>query len=208
MQRLYFVQWLRVFLIVLVVAHHAGQPYGPTGGAWPVSDPRRAAWLGPFFGVNAAYFMGFFFLIAGYFTRLLRPQGRRRLRPRPADPPRHSARLLRVRRVRAAWSALLGDAPGGLFFYSAPISATGRSRWATLWFVAQLLAYSLLYALWRQPRRPVASAARCRRPATAPSLVYVLALAIVGFSSAFPFRRTWVASCGWCRPSRPICRNT
>jgi peptidoglycan/LPS O-acetylase OafA/YrhL len=29
---LYFVQWLRVVLIVLVVAHHAGQPYGPGGG--------------------------------------------------------------------------------------------------------------------------------------------------------------------------------
>ena len=67
-QRLYFVQWLRVFLISLVVAHHAGQAYGPTGGKWPVHDAAQAPWLVPFFALNAAYFMGFFFLIAGYFT--------------------------------------------------------------------------------------------------------------------------------------------
>ncbi len=39
--RLYFVDALRVTLTILVVAHHAGQAYGPTGGEWPVSEPRR-----------------------------------------------------------------------------------------------------------------------------------------------------------------------
>jgi peptidoglycan/LPS O-acetylase OafA/YrhL len=43
---LYFVQWLRVVLIVLVVAHHAGQPYGPGGGEWPVDDPVESPWPG------------------------------------------------------------------------------------------------------------------------------------------------------------------
>ena len=28
----------------------------------------QSAWLGPFFTVNAAFFMGLFFLIAGYFS--------------------------------------------------------------------------------------------------------------------------------------------
>ena len=59
--RLYFVQWRRVFLVSLVVAHHAGQPYGPTGGEWPVDDPVSSPWLGAFFAFNAAFFMGFFF---------------------------------------------------------------------------------------------------------------------------------------------------
>ncbi len=67
-KRLYFVQWLRVFLISLVVAHHAAQPYGPTGGEWAVSDPASSDLLLPFFAINAAFFMGFFFLVSGYFV--------------------------------------------------------------------------------------------------------------------------------------------
>jgi fucose 4-O-acetylase-like acetyltransferase len=63
-----FVDALRVMVIVIVIAHHAAQPYGPTGGAWPVTDPGNIAWLGPFFMVNAAFGMGLLFLLAGYFV--------------------------------------------------------------------------------------------------------------------------------------------
>src|SRR3712207_650463 len=65
--RLYFVDNLRVLLAILVVAHHAGQAYGPTGGRWPVFNDERAAILGPFFTVNAGFFMGLFFLVSAYF---------------------------------------------------------------------------------------------------------------------------------------------
>ena len=37
-----FVDVLRVAVIVLVVAFHAAQPYGPTGGEWPVTDPANS----------------------------------------------------------------------------------------------------------------------------------------------------------------------
>ena len=40
--RLLFVDNLRVLLTILVVAHHAGQPYGPTGGMWLIFNPERA----------------------------------------------------------------------------------------------------------------------------------------------------------------------
>src|SRR5215207_3016513 len=66
--RLAYVDTLRMFLAGLVVAHHVGQAYGPTGGDWPIFNPSRAAILGPFFSVNAAFFMGLFFVIAGYFV--------------------------------------------------------------------------------------------------------------------------------------------
>jgi hypothetical protein len=66
--RLYFVDYLRVGLTVLVIAHHAGQAYGPTGGTWPISNPTRSALLGPFFAVNPMFFMGLFFLASGYFV--------------------------------------------------------------------------------------------------------------------------------------------
>ena len=65
--RLVFLDNLRVPLTILVVAHHAGQAYGPTGGRWPVFNPERAAILGPFFTVNASFFMGLFFLLSAYF---------------------------------------------------------------------------------------------------------------------------------------------
>src|SRR5689334_20774772 len=66
--RLDYLDALKVVLTVLVIAHHAGQPYGPTGGRWPIFDPQRSGILGPFFGVNAAFFMGLFFLISAFFV--------------------------------------------------------------------------------------------------------------------------------------------
>lgn len=64
--RLYYVDNLRTALTALVVFHHAGQPYGP-GGWWPMEASARTNWIGPFFSVNAAFFMGLFFFLSGYF---------------------------------------------------------------------------------------------------------------------------------------------
>ena len=71
-QRLYFLDNLKVFLTLLVIVHHAGQAYGPTGGFWEYisSLGESIPTLGRFFAVNAAFFMGFFFLISGYFMPL------------------------------------------------------------------------------------------------------------------------------------------
>lgn len=148
--RLYFVQWLRVFLISLVVAHHAAQPYGPTGGAWLVDDPASSEWLLPFFAVNAAFFMGFFFLIAGYFTAASydRKGGSAYVR----------GRLLRLG-VPLAFFTLFVFGPLSYLVVSPPEGFLAYffedyiGRWQIvmghLWFIAQLLALSLLYALWR-----------------------------------------------------------
>ena len=38
--RLWFVNYVRVFLTSLVIAHHAGQPYGPMGGKWLIFNPE------------------------------------------------------------------------------------------------------------------------------------------------------------------------
>jgi glucan biosynthesis protein C len=184
MQRLYFVQWLRVFLISLVVAHHAAQPYGPTGGAWPIDDPANAGWLGYFFSVNAAFFMGFFFLIAGYFTG-------------SSFDRRGGAAFVRDRLVRLGIPLVFVT-----FFVFGPLTyilvrpPTGFAdyffrdyigRWQIeeghMWFVAQLLAYSLLYGLWRAVR---AWSGRSRREWSPPApgnrtiLAYAVALGAVG----------------------------
>ena len=67
-QRLDYLDNLKVALTCLVVAHHAGQPYGGSGGFWyfqPQNGPQIE--LGRFFAVNAGFFMSLFFLISAYF---------------------------------------------------------------------------------------------------------------------------------------------
>jgi fucose 4-O-acetylase-like acetyltransferase len=67
-KRLYYLDNLRVAVITLVIAHHVGQAYGPTGGWWPIQEKARSVLLGPFFTVNRSFFMSLFFMISGYFT--------------------------------------------------------------------------------------------------------------------------------------------
>jgi surface polysaccharide O-acyltransferase-like enzyme len=204
MQRLAFVQWLRVFLSVLVVAHHAGQPYGPTGGAWPVHDPvAQAAWLGPFFGVNAAFFMGFFFLLAGYFT--------------PASYDRKGdAIFVRDRLTRLGIPLAVVDfivfpiliylwtPQNGSFasFYFGDYIGHWHVEMGHLWFVAHLLVYSLLYALWRKVRGE-----RHGRPLPPPNdrtvALYTLALAVADVLIRMPFPQDRWVRILWILPTEP-----
>jgi peptidoglycan/LPS O-acetylase OafA/YrhL len=65
--RIAYIDQIKVFLTCLVVAHHAGQAYGNTGGVWLVDDPAKAEFLRSFFFLNASYMMGLYFFISGYF---------------------------------------------------------------------------------------------------------------------------------------------
>ena len=132
--RLAYLDSLKVLLTVLVIAHHAGQAYGPTGGAWPIFEAQRAGILGPFFSVNAGFFMGLFFLISGLFV--------------PAAFDRKGARaFLQDRLVRFGAPLVIVGLTLGLL--------TGKGvEVAHLWFVAHLLVYGLLYAAWRQLHLP------------------------------------------------------
>jgi len=57
---------LKVFLIALVVAHHAALAYQP-GADWLVSDLQKSKWLSLLITSNATFFMGLFFFISAYF---------------------------------------------------------------------------------------------------------------------------------------------
>lgn len=67
--RLLYLDNLKILLISLVIFHHVGQGYGPSGGFWfyMTSQPEKLEWMGRFFCVNATFFMGLFFMISGYF---------------------------------------------------------------------------------------------------------------------------------------------
>lgn len=92
--RLYFIDNLKIALIMLVVAHHAGQAYGP-GGWWYFLDDESINWLGKFFSVNAAFFMSMFFFLSAYFL----PQSIVRKGPN---------RFLKERLIRIGIPLLLG----------------------------------------------------------------------------------------------------
>jgi peptidoglycan/LPS O-acetylase OafA/YrhL len=193
-QRLYFVDYLRVLLILLVIAHHAGQAYGPTGGNWPITNPESSRLLKPFFDVNPMFFMGLFFLVAGYFV--------------PFSFARKGAgafskgRLLRLG-IPTLFFALFVHGP--IAYLSLPrqpsfvefvryLYKTGwQQLYIHLWFLAHLLVYSLVYVAWRL----VADWIRRPDPSSPPGLevglpkrvviqhgailLYVIALALVAY---------------------------
>ena len=150
-QNFHYVAWLRVALIALVVAHHAGQAYGPTGGEWPVMETVRSPILGPFFAVNAGFFMGLFFLLSGYFTG--------GSYDRKGGAKFAIDRLIRLG-VPLAFVSLFIMGPS--FYFLTPVETSFWRYWlfdyvgrwnvemGHLWFLAHLLVYALLYALWRQ----------------------------------------------------------
>ncbi len=211
--RLAYFDSLKVALTGLVIAHHAGQAYGPTGGRWPIFEPERAAVLGPFFTVNAAFFMGLFFFISAYFL--------------PASFDRKgAAAFLRDRFLRLgaplAFFALVVFAPlsyaeyaeqGGALGFLAYLTQVYLGQWRVelghLWFLAHLLAYAALYTAWRLSARIVAArrgnapqniseVRETRPPGHAAILGFTLALAAATFlvRLAYPIDR-WVNLLGF-----------
>ena len=148
--RMVFVDALRVAVIVVVIAHHASQPYGPTGGEWPITDPSTSEWLAPFYIVNAAFGMGLLFLLAGYFV----PKSYDRI---------GAGRFLSSRWIRIgiplAIFVLLVNVPVA-FLLESPRLSPGefvrslydsglQNAYVHLWFLGHLLLYSAAYVGWR-----------------------------------------------------------
>ena len=168
--RIFYLDWLRIMLTILVIVHHVGQAYGPTGGYWPVQSPTRAAILGPFFGVNRSFFMSLFFMISGYFMV-------------GAYQRNGFGRFLKNRLVRLGIPVLVFSAamiPLRIFVFGEHIA-----RWddylnaAHLWYLEHVLLFSAVYAVWQKIReaRGIKTAASAPRPA--PGLAVTLAAMLV-----------------------------
>jgi len=172
--RLYYIDHLRVFLTILVIAHHVGQAYGPTGGAWPVQEPVRAGLLGAFFTVNRSFFMSLFFMVSGYFM----VGAYERSGPRV---------FLRSRLIRLGIPVLFFAAyttPLRILVFGERIESWTRLFDAGhLWYLEHLLLFSLGYLVWRQLFRPRGTAGEQRK--SLPSLLAIVAFALaVAVSSA------------------------
>jgi fucose 4-O-acetylase-like acetyltransferase len=185
---------LRATLTLLVVFHHAAITYGAIGGWFyreVATDGRLETKLLIFFcTLNQAYFMGLFFLLAGYFT--------------PGAVDRNGAMAyLRERGLRLGvplivFGVLLGPATIALAqtvrgqpFLSNLMRLWGRGTFENgpLWFAQALLIFSVGYLAWRgiaarlAYKRLVATAFPSNR-------VMALAAAAVG-AAAFALRLVW-----------------
>jgi ABC-type Na+ efflux pump permease subunit len=160
--RLFYIDNLRAFLAILVVLHHVAMVYGavlpmfyymePPFIAPGVIDPLAYLALLVFSLLNQGWFMGAFFLLAGYFT----PGSFDRKGP---------ATFLKDKLLRLGiplvvfWFVLNPLSWLGLWLMPATLTGiTTPPTWGAylrfigmgpLWFVAMLLVFSLGYAVWR-----------------------------------------------------------
>lgn len=143
--RLAYLDALRVFLTLLVIAHHAAIAYGGAGD-WPVKDPAvddfSPILLTIFNAVNQSFFMAAFFLLAGYFTP-------------PALAAKGAWRFLAERLIRlgvplAIYSTLivnLNQFVLASFYRGEPYRPFLAYSPGHLWFVQALLLFALAYVL-------------------------------------------------------------
>src|SRR5580698_2423324 len=153
-QRDFYIDRLRSVMTALVILHHTAITYGAPGG-WFWTELQTSATptsllLALFVTTNQAYFMGFFFLLAGYFT--------------PASLERKGYahfigdRFLRLGLPLLAFGLVLGPLTAAIVTF-----AQGDGFWPTiaylwrhkefingpLWFAQALLIFSLGYCVWR-----------------------------------------------------------
>jgi glucan biosynthesis protein C len=166
--RLYYLDNLRVALTALVIAHHVGQAYGPTGGWWPVQEATRAAVLGPFFTVNRSFFMSLFFMISGYLMVLSYD------RNKPGTFVK--GRLRRLGVPLAIWGIAMALMLPLVFHTTGP--AGSILYFGPLWYVEHLLLLSLVYALWRILWKRPLPTGRENSPVPGPLAILPLALGI------------------------------
>jgi len=172
-QRDLYIDRLRSVMTALVILHHTAITYGAIGGwFWHEIEPSGAPssqLLILFCTTNQAYFMGVFYLLAGYFT--------------PASLERKGYarfvgdRFLRLGLPLLAFGLILGPVTVGIVNF-----AEGYGFWSAfrylwrhkefingpLWFAQALLIFSLVYCGWRAVLgSPLAPSQRTPRPVPA-----------------------------------------
>jgi peptidoglycan/LPS O-acetylase OafA/YrhL len=188
--RLFFVDHLRVALAILVVLHHVAIVYGASIPFYymepPLSDPLAYVVLLVFALLNQAWFMGAFFLLAGYFA--------------PGSTDRKGpwafvkGKLVRLG-IPLVFYLFVINPIAETGFWLMPSDLTGITNPLTwkaypkliglgpIWFVAMLLVFSLGYALWRAltKNRATSSAEKPSAPSYLGVGLFVLALALASY---------------------------
>jgi peptidoglycan/LPS O-acetylase OafA/YrhL len=179
-----YIDRLRSVMTVFVILHHCAITYGAPG-SWFYNELRPSGSLPSFLlllfvATNQAYFMGFFFLLAGYFT--------------PPSLERKgygmflADRFTRLGLPLLAFIFLLGPLTAGLV-----TASEGKGFWPTiaylwnhaiilngpLWFAQALLIFSIGYCAWRAlAGAPLTKRARTARPVPPGAWWIISALAV------------------------------
>src|SRR6266487_204850 len=194
--RLLFIDNLRILLICMVLVVHLDDTYGAIG-SWYYHDPATNMLTGVLLtipnAIGMASGMGFFFLLAGYFT----PGSYDRKDPRS---------FLRDRLVRLGipvliYSLLLDPLVvyiaeglhGSYWSFYANYLPQVRGVTGPAWFIALLLLFSLVYAAWRglTRHRTQTTARTGKLPSYRAIFGFIFALGLV----TFVVRIWWPA--GW-----------
>jgi len=189
--RLFFIDHLRAALIILVVLHHVALVYGASVEGFyyiepPFTDPLAFLALLVFALVNQSWFMGAFFLLAGYFA----PGSFDRKGPGSFL----KARLLRLGIPIILFIFVLSPI-SSIGYWLMPASLTGITTPLTwqayprllgmgpLWFIAMLLIFSFGYAAWRMltKNRTSSSMSKSSPPSYLGIGIFILALALVSY---------------------------
>jgi hypothetical protein len=187
--RLFFIDNLRTGLVILVVLHHVALVYGASVQGFyyiepPFTAPLAFLALLVFALVNQAWFMGAFFLLAGYFTPV-------------SYDRKESGSFLKDRLLRLGIPLVI------FYFVLNPISRIGwwlmpaeltgittPLTWGAyprllglgpLWFVAMLLIFDFGYAAWRRltMNRTSSSMSKPSSPSYLGIGIFILVLALV-----------------------------
>ncbi|MEA3226693.1 MAG: acyltransferase family protein [Planctomycetota bacterium] len=189
--RLYFVDNLRVLLITLVIMVHLSVTYGGVGGWYYYDgepDQISGIVLTTHNAINQSFFMGFLFLISGYFT----PGSYNRKGP---------GRFLKDRLLRLGIPLLFYDFvvdPIIVYVLQVKVHGYDGSVWrfltshfgwfhigsGPLWFVETLLIFAFFYALWRASAKNSTPAVRSngRMPGNLAIAITALVLGAVTFA--------------------------
>jgi glucan biosynthesis protein C len=188
--RLFFIDHLRVALVILVVLHHVAMVYGGIPPFYYLEPPTNDMLAGllalAFVLLNQGWFMGAFFLLAGYFT------------PRSYDR-KGAGIFVKDRLVRLGIPLILFvfvlNPISSAVSWLLPASVTGITTpltWQTypyliglgpLWFVAMLLIFNFGYAGWRMlaGNRASTSESDTSPPSTLGIGIFILALALASY---------------------------
>jgi surface polysaccharide O-acyltransferase-like enzyme len=183
---------LRAAVTLLVVFHHTALTYGAIGGWYyreiSPSNSLSSLLLVLFCTANQAWFMGLFFLLAGYYT--------------PPAYRRHGTagfvgeRLLRLGIPLAFYFLILhpitvalaqtanGRSFVGVFIY---VCSHGLFDPGPLWFAEALLIFTAVWLLWRL----ASGNSPAPRAVPFPSDAVLLAAALVTGTAAFLLRFVW-----------------
>lgn len=196
--RLVYLDRLRIGLTVLVVLHHVAMAYGAGGLAFYYVDLPESFFsrnLLVFVLANQAWFMGAFFLVAGYFT------------PRSLDGKGTTgfvkSRMIRLGIPLAFFAAVLNPiAMTGWFHVDDEL---GPLTWDTFdyldhvrmgptWFLALLLIFSGGYAIWRSA---FGHRFAGRSDASFPGLVWIVGFVLALAGTEFLLRTQLAVGESW-----------